>query len=71
MLISHMDPFLVEAVKEIIKSDMKTEMDLMKNSDEGCSVKCRLSNQMLRLDIERNHQIVDEIINFKWCDTCK
>ncbi len=42
MLISHMDPVLVEAVKEIVKNDMRQEIDQMRNSDEGCSLKCKL-----------------------------
>ena len=33
MLISQMDPNLVEAVKEIIKADMKDEIELMRDSD--------------------------------------
>lgn len=44
MLVSQMDPALVECVKDIVKNDMKQEIDQMKNSDEGCSVKCRLIN---------------------------
>jgi hypothetical protein len=43
----------------------------MKHSDEGCSIKCRLTNQVLKLDHERNAAIVEEMINFKWCDNCK
>ena len=43
----------------------------MRNSDNGCSLKCRLTNQMLKLDLDRNTDIVNDLINFKWCDTCK
>jgi hypothetical protein len=43
----------------------------MKNSDEGCSVKCRLTNSMLTKDLDRNKHIVQELITFKFCDTCK
>jgi hypothetical protein len=66
-----MDPTLVEAVKEVIRNDMKQELENMKHSDEGCSIKCRLTNQMLKLEHERNAAIVEELINFKWCDNCK
>jgi len=46
LLISQMDPTLVEAVKEIIKADMQEEIERMRDSDQGCSQKCRLSIEM-------------------------
>lgn len=70
-LLSHMDPNLREAVKEIVKKDMKQEIEQMRNSDEGCSQKCRLLMQKHTLDVERNAKIVEEMINFRWCDQCK
>ena len=36
-LLSKMDPLLVEAFKEIVRSDMKKELKEMRNSDRGCS----------------------------------
>jgi len=33
MLVSQMDPLLVEAVKEIVKADMKSEIEQMRDSD--------------------------------------
>jgi len=71
MLVSNMDPLMVETVKEIVREDMKQEIALMRNSNEGCSQKCRLVNKMLNIDIERNKKIVQEFANFNWCDTCK
>ena len=71
-LVNHMDPVLVEAVKEIIRKDMKGEIDKIRNSEEqGCALKCRLISQMLRIDVDRNQAIVEALINFKFCDTCK
>lgn len=71
MLISQMDPTLVEAVKEIIKADMQDEIEKMRDSDQGCSKKCRLSIEMHKMDVERNDLLVKELIDFKWCDQCK
>jgi hypothetical protein len=71
MLISQMDPTLVEAVKEIIKADMQEEIERMRDSDQGCSKKCRLSIEMHKMDVERNDLLVKELIDFKWCDQCK
>lgn len=71
LLISQMDPIMVEAVKDIVRADMKEELERLRNSDEGCSEKCNLSQQMLKLDISRNELLVHELIQFKWCDQCK
>ena len=71
MLISQMDPNLVDAVKEIIKADMREDIERMRDSDQGCSKKCRLSIEMQKMDVERNELLVKELIEFKWCDQCK
>lgn len=71
MLISQMDPELVKVVKEIVKADMKEDIERLKNSDEGCSQKCKLTHQMLKLDIDRHEVLIKELIEFQWCDTCK
>lgn len=41
-LLSQMDPLVVEAVREIVKKDMKKDYEELRNSDLGCSEKCRL-----------------------------
>jgi len=41
-----MDPFVVETLKDIAKKDMRRELDDMKESDQGCSEKCRLVNEI-------------------------
>jgi hypothetical protein len=69
-LISEIDPVLVATVKEIVKSDMRKEIEAMKSSDDGCSQKCKLINEMLTKDVSRNRNVVNEVIQFKWCDTC-
>jgi hypothetical protein len=51
MLVSQMDPTLVEAVKEIVKADMKDDLERLRNSDEGCSQKCKLLLAMHKLDV--------------------
>ena len=71
MLVSQMDPIMVEAVKEIVRADMREDMEKMRNSDDGCSQKCKLIVQMCKLDVQRNEALVQELINFKWCDQCK
>lgn len=71
MLISQMDPTLVEAVKEIIRGDMQDEINRMRDSEKGCSQKCKLSIDMHKMDVERNELLVKELIEFKWCDQCK
>lgn len=65
-----MDPVMVQAVKEIVKNDMRREIEQLKNSDAGCSQKCILTNEMLKKDLDRNKSVVMEMINFKWCETC-
>lgn len=40
LLISHMDPIMVQTVKEIIRKDMRKEIEEMRSSDAGCSHKC-------------------------------
>lgn len=69
-LISHMDPVMIQAVKEIVKNDMRKEIEQLKNSDQGCSQKCILTNEMLRKDLDRNKAVVEQMISFKWCETC-
>ena len=71
MLVSNMDPLVVEVVKEIVREDMKLEVAQMRSSDEGCSQKCILVNKVLSKDLERNQRIVQAFANFKWCNTCK
>ncbi len=66
-----MDPALVDAVKEIIKADMQDEINRMRDSDQGCSQKCKLSIEMHKMDLDRNELLVKELIEFKWCDQCK
>lgn len=71
LLLSHMDPIMVQTVKELVRKDMRREIESMKNSDEGCSQKCRLMNDMFRKDLGRNKVIVHEITGFKWCEVCQ
>jgi hypothetical protein len=49
-----MDPLVVEAVREIVKRDMKSEIEEMRNSDRGCSEKCRLIKLISEKEISRN-----------------
>ena len=35
-----MDPIVVETLREIVRKDMKSELEEMRNSDDGCSRKC-------------------------------
>lgn len=44
MLISQMDPVMIETVKEIVKADMREEIERLRNSNDGCSQKCQLTN---------------------------
>ena len=37
-----MDPLVVETLREIVKTDMRNEIETMRNSDQGCSEKCKL-----------------------------
>jgi len=49
---------------------MKNEIEEMKNSDEGCSAKCKLMKIIAEKDLDRNKKIVDKMLGFTWCDTC-
>ena len=69
-LLSQMDPLVVEAVREIVKRDMKSEIEQMRNSDQGCSHKCKLMKQISEKEISRNHKIVRAMLDFEWCDIC-
>lgn len=70
MLLSNMDPFIVETLKQIVKKDMKREIEDMKKSDKGCSEKCRLTNEILKIDNDRLNKIFKVVQDFKWCDIC-
>ena len=65
-----MDPLVVEAVREIVKRDMKSEIEEMRNSDRGCSEKCRLIKNISEKEISRNQVIVRAMLDFEWCDIC-
>mmetsp|Transcript_1404 Transcript_1404/g.2469 ORF Transcript_1404/g.2469 Transcript_1404/m.2469 type:complete len:84 (-) Transcript_1404:322-573(-) len=65
-----MDPLVVEAVKEIVRKDMKSEYEAMRNSDDGCSQKCRIMKQIADTEFTRNSNIVQVMLNFQWCDIC-
>lgn len=69
-LLSQMDPLVVEAVKEIVRKDMKSETEMMRNSDQGCSKKCRLMKVISDKEIDRSTKIVKAMLDFEWCDIC-
>lgn len=69
-LLSQMDPIVVETLREIVRSDMRAELDYMKNSDEGCSQKCILMKLILEREYSRNEVIVNAMRDFEWCDIC-
>jgi hypothetical protein len=57
-----MDPLVVEAIKEIVRKDMKSEYEALRNSDQGCSQKCRLIKQIDETEIGRNQNIVQAML---------
>ena len=65
-----MDPVLLNQLKRIVKRDMKDEIDKLRNSDEGCTEKCRLANQILDIDRNRSQALAENIIKFEWCQEC-
>ena len=65
-----MDPIVVETLREIVRKDMKSEIEQMRNSDRGCSEKCRLMKMISDKEVSRNHRIVQEMMKFEWCDIC-
>jgi hypothetical protein len=70
LLLHHMDPLVVETLKEIVRNDMKDELYRMRNSSDGCSQKCRKVVEKAQLDLDRNEKVVKVMIGFKWCDVC-
>jgi hypothetical protein len=50
---------------------MRKEIEQMRSSEEGCSQKCRLMNDMLKKDLGRNKEVVNEVLKFNWCNTCQ
>ena len=53
-----MDPLVVETLREIVRKDMKSELEQMRNSDRGCSEKCRLLKMVGDKEVSRNQRIV-------------
>jgi hypothetical protein len=49
-----MDPILVEAMRKIINKELISDIDQMRNSDMGCSLKCRLLKIKIDKQINRN-----------------
>ena len=49
---------------------MMNEIEEMKNSDEGCSAKCKLMKIIVEKDLDRNKKIVERMLGVTWCDTC-
>lgn len=69
-LLGQMDPLVVETLREIVRSDMKTELEEMRNSDKGCSQKCQLMKVISEKELNRNHMIVKVMLEFEWCNDC-
>ena len=46
-----MDPLVVETLREIVRADMKTELEDMRNSDQGCSNKCRIMKNITDIEL--------------------
>ena len=65
-----MDPLVVETLREIVKTDMRNELETMRNSDQGCSEKCKLIKTALEKEIIRHKAVVDMMRDFEWCDQC-
>lgn len=70
LLIDRMDPTLYTTLKEIVKKDMKSELELLRKNDLGCTDKCRTKNRLLEVNLERHEEIVKTLISFKWCEEC-
>ena len=62
LLLSTMDPVMLDTLKEIVKKDMEKEIEKMKYSDEGCTDICRLKNQILEIDNERCLPLVENAL---------
>lgn len=65
-----MDPNLYESLKEIVKKEIKAEIEFMRRSDQGCTEKCRAQNKMLEMNLERHEKVVQTLIEFPWCQDC-
>lgn len=53
-LLSKMDPIVVETLRSIVRKDMRSEIEEMRNSDKGCSMKCQLIKKISDIDLARN-----------------
>lgn len=53
-LLSKMDPIVVETLRSIVRKDMRNEIEEMRNSDKGCSMKCQLIKKISDIDLARN-----------------
>ena len=54
------EPFKLEFQQEM--KDMKKEISDLKNSDEGCTEKCRITNEILKLDNQRSLPIINNVL---------
>ena len=53
-----MDPVVVETLRSIVRKDMRNEIEEMRNSEAGCSMKCQLIKRIADLEVKRNSKIV-------------
>ena len=64
------EPQLLQTIKAVVARDMKQQLKAIRDSEEGCTEKCRLKNKILELDLERHRSFVQTLLKFNWCDDC-
>ena len=69
-LLTQLDPLVVETLREIVRNDMKLEIEDTRNHDRGCTKKCQLQRRISEKELNRNQKIVDALLAFEWCDVC-
>jgi hypothetical protein len=61
---------LYQTYKRMIIREEEDRLEKLKMHKMGCSEKCRVKNTMLDLDLKRNQELVDQLMHFKWCESC-
>jgi len=53
---------IVKTFRSIFLKEQEENVIKMRESEEGCTEKCRLKNKLMTIEVSRNEKIVKELI---------
>ena len=53
-LVDEIDPVLLKKIREGVRESMQDEIKIMRMDIEGCTEKCKLKNELLEIEFNRN-----------------